>query len=76
MVADAGEASISEPAAMREKPIIVRVKRKTSQTCPDTFCELPFYLPFSLPPSNSSFNFYLINREVFKKNIFSIRAGD
>ncbi|CAN6277010.1 unnamed protein product [Urochloa humidicola] len=34
--AAAGEASTSEPAA-REKPIVVRVKRKPSQTRPDAF---------------------------------------
>ena len=42
------EASTSEPAA-KEKPIVVRVKRKPSQTRPDAFCELPFYLPLALP---------------------------
>ncbi|KAG2559623.1 hypothetical protein PVAP13_8KG008501 [Panicum virgatum] len=35
--APAGEASTSEPAAAREKPIVVRVKRKPSQTRPDAF---------------------------------------
>ncbi|PVH33457.1 hypothetical protein PAHAL_8G006000 [Panicum hallii] len=35
--AAAGEASTSEPAAAREKPIVVRVKRKPSQTRPDAF---------------------------------------
>jgi len=35
--AAAGEASISKPAAAREKPIVVRVKRKPSQTRPDAF---------------------------------------
>ena len=45
--AAAGEASTSEPAP-KEKPIVVRVKRKPSQTRPDAFCELHFYLAFSL----------------------------
>jgi hypothetical protein len=43
--APAGEASTSEPAA-KGKPIVVRVKRKPSQTRPDAFCELPFLPPW------------------------------
>jgi hypothetical protein len=42
--AAAGEASTPEPAA-REKPIVVRVKRKPSQSRPDAFCEPPSF-PF------------------------------
>jgi len=54
-MAAAGEASTSEPAA-KEKPIVVRVKRKPSQTRPDAFCQLSFSLPSS-SPSSSSLNF-------------------
>jgi hypothetical protein len=44
-MAAAVESSTSEPAA-KEKPIIVRVKRKPSEARPDAFCELPFLLEF------------------------------
>jgi len=43
--APAGEASTSE-LTERGKPIVVRVKRKPSQTRPDAFCELPFSFLF------------------------------
>jgi hypothetical protein len=50
-MAAAVESSTSEPAA-KEKPIIVRVKRKPSEARPDAFCELLFlslcYVPFLL----------------------------
>jgi hypothetical protein len=56
-MAAAGESSTSLPAA-KEKPIIVRVKRKPSQPRPDAFCELLFRLLCSIPFQPSTFNFY------------------
>jgi hypothetical protein len=75
--AAAGEASTSEPAP-KEKPIVVRVKRKPSQTRPDAFCEFHFYLAFSLIAPVLFLLEFLPNRRRGFDNLFafSIRARD